>query len=73
MPTGSADASTKNVAIEATVTKADGFVIDYGVISYNGKNPFKKLLFKATNLFHHADNGIHPTIAAIQRRFLIKR
>jgi hypothetical protein len=43
--------NAKEAEIIATVIKADGTVIEYGVVSYWHKNPIKRLIWNIKKLF----------------------
>ena len=50
---GSAISNAKETQLEITVTKADGTVVKYGVVSYWHKNTLKRLLWRIKKWLHY--------------------
>lgn len=47
----------KQASVEAKIIRADGTVVDLGVIAYYHKNPFKRLGWRISQIFNRANRA----------------
>lgn len=47
-----ADFNTKKMEVHAVVKKADGTIIDHGMVGYYHRNPIKRLIWRIKKWLH---------------------